>query len=290
MLNIKLKRFVPPSAGLLLDEIAEVEKGWGMTRRWIVVLAVNLLCASALSGEAESGHFRRYLASYPFSVKEAATAPARWQAQDWLTAGGVVLVAGSLVWADPQIRDFTQNHRIGWNDAALHGLGYAGDKWILFPAAGVTALAGCLAGSDKSVDTGLLCLKSMLLASAASEGLKLASQRQRPGGASDGDFWPEGGFSLRHDSFPSGHSTLVWSVAPVLAEQYSEQAWVAPLVYGLAVLASWSRVNGDEHWASDVFCGAAIGYLSARLTLNSTPRMALTPAPDLKGIKLSLEF
>lgn len=261
-----------------------------MIRRWIVCLAVSFLCASGLRAQEESGYFRQYLASYPLSVKEAAAAPARWQAGDWVTAGGVVLVAGSLFWADPQIREFAQDHRSSWSDATFNGLGFAGDKRILFPAAGVTALAGWVTGSDNTVDTGLLCLKSMLLASVAAEGLKLATQRQRPGGASEGDFWPDSGFSLHNDSFPSGHSTLVWSVAPILAEQYSEQAWVAPLVYGLAVLGSWSRVNGDEHWASDVFCGAVIGFLSARLTLNTTPRLAVTPAPDLNGISLSLEF
>ena len=261
-----------------------------MNGRCTLVLLALLLCAFGLSAVEEVSHVRRYLASYPLSVKEAAAAPARWQAQEWITAGGVALVAVSLFWADPQIRDFAQGHRTRWGDASLSDLGYTGDKWVLFPAAGATALAGWAAGSEKTADTGLLCLKSMLMAGMASEGLKLATQRQRPGADSDGGFWPESGFSLNNDSFPSGHSTLVWSVAPILAEQYKEQIWVAPLAYGLALLSSYARVNNDEHWASDVFCGAVIGCLSARLTLQTTPRLSVIPAPELGGLTLRLGF
>lgn len=267
-----------------------MEIGRGMNGRCALVLLALLLCVSGLNAVEEGGHFRRYLASYPLSVKEAATAPARWQTKEWVTAGGVALVAGSLIWADPPIRGFAQDNRTSQGDAFLDFFAYTGDKWVLFPAAGATALAGWVAGSDKTTDTGLLCLKSMLMTAVATDGLKLATQRQSPGAESDGSFWPEGGFSLENGSFPSGHSAMAWSVAPVLAEQYSDQTWVTPLVYSVAVLSSLSRVNADEHWASDVFCGAVIGYLAARLTLNSTPRLALKPAPELNGISLGLSF
>lgn len=130
----------------------------------------------------------------------------------------------------------------------------------------------------------------MILSSVVSQGLKLATQRSRPGAGAGNHFWSEGRFSLANDSFPSGHSTLLWSVAPILAEQYADEAWVAPLAYSLAVLSSCARVRNNDHWASDVFCGAVIGWLSSRLTLQTTPRLSVTPAPELGGLKLNLQF
>lgn len=261
-----------------------------MGNRWILWPILLLACASGLGAEGGHGFFSNYLVSYPRSVKAAVGAPLTWGSDEWITAGSVVLVAGSLYWADPEIREMVQKGRTGWGDAAMDGLGYLGEMKLAYPAAGLTVAAGCLAGSDKTVDTGLLCLKSMILSSVAAQGLKLVTQRQRPGAGSAGSFWPESGFSLQNDSFPSGHSTLVWSIAPILAEQYSDQVWVAPLVYGLAILSSYSRLHTDEHWSSDVFTGAVIGYISARLTLKSTPRLAVSPTPQLNGISLSLEF
>lgn len=231
-----------------------------------------------------------YLASYPLSFKAAVNAPAAWGTDDWIVAGSLALAAGGLYLADPGLRRMSQEIRTEASDRAFDGLAYAGDYRILFPAAVVTATAGCLAGSNNTTNTGLLVLKSMILSSVTTQVLKLATQKSRPENGTYSDFWSAGVVSLDHDSFPSGHSTLVWSVAPILAEQYKEQIWVAPLVYGLAVLSSYARVNNDEHWASDVFCGAVIGCLSARLTLQTTPRISVAPALELGGLMLELEF
>lgn len=200
------------------------------------------------------------------------------------------MAAGSLYLADQEIRKIVQDHRTDWAYATMNGVGQFGEGKYLFPAVGTTILAGYFAGSEKTANTGLLCLKSMILASSATQALKLATQRSRPDEENGGIFWPESSFSLSNDSFPSGHSTLVWSVAPILAEQYSDHAWVPPLVYGLAILTSSSRVYKDHHWSSDVFCGALIGYISASITLKSTPRLAVSPAPELNGLSFRYDF
>ena len=42
----------------------------------------------------------------------------------------------------------------------------------------------------------------------------------------------------------------------------ASRRWLAPLLYGGAALVGASRVYENEHWASDVLAGAAIGTFS----------------------------
>lgn len=64
-------------------------------------------------------------------------------------------------------------------------------------------------------------------------------------------------------SFPSGHMIAAFSVATVFADRYPHPAWHVWLAYGLASLVGFSRVTTQAHFPSDVFAGAAIGYVIA---------------------------
>ena len=44
------------------------------------------------------------------------------------------------------------------------------------------------------------------------------------------------------------------------------RGWVPWVAYPIASLVGWSRVQDDEHWASDVVAGAALGLWTARKT------------------------
>lgn len=45
---------------------------------------------------------------------------------------------------------------------------------------------------------------------------------------------------------------------------FKDHKWVPPIAYGIATLVVLSRINDNAHWASDVFAGAALGFLSAK--------------------------
>ncbi len=65
-------------------------------------------------------------------------------------------------------------------------------------------------------------------------------------------------------SFPSGHATGAFSVATVIAERYRNHRWVPWVAYGAAGLISFSRIPAREHFPSEVFFGAALGYAITR--------------------------
>jgi len=72
------------------------------------------------------------------------------------------------------------------------------------------------------------------------------------------------GPGYRHDSFPSGHSSTLFSTLAVLALGM-QGSWLHrrfPFLLLLGVLAAISRCGVGVHWPVDVLVGAATGWLS----------------------------
>ena len=255
------------------------------------ILIACWLAGTAKLGAVEcQGFARAYLLSYPRSAIVAVKEPLQWKKTDWLKAGGVILISGALYLADEEIRDFIQNNQSEELHAAADVARQFGEISYLLPASGLTALAGYAFHDPKTADTGFLALKAILIAGATTRSLQLLTQRQRPFKEQGSELWNGSGIKWGRDSFPSGHSTVAWTLASVLSYQYSDQSWLPPVVYSLAALTSLSRVYEDKHWSSDVFAGAVVGMLAARLTLVSTPRLSVVPCMVQPGITMTFTF
>ncbi len=65
-------------------------------------------------------------------------------------------------------------------------------------------------------------------------------------------------FSSVHESFPSGHAALVWTIAFVFAYQKSRSValWVAA-----ALFVCWARLHTYAHFPSDLLAGAMVGWI-----------------------------
>ena len=119
-------------------------------------------------------------------------------------------------------------------------------------------LWGKLSRDDHRTETGMLAGEAAIDGLAVDTALKYSFGRLRPDqGQGLGNFFQGGA------SFPSDHSAVAWSIASVIAHEYP-----GPLtevaVYGLATAVSATRVMGKQHFPSDVFVGAAIGWLVGR--------------------------
>ena len=70
-----------------------------------------------------------------------------------------------------------------------------------------------------------------------------------------------------YQSFPSGHTTTAFAAAAAVTSE-TRRMWprslliVAPVMYGGATLVGLSRMYHNNHWASDVVLGAAVGTFS----------------------------
>lgn len=83
-----------------------------------------------------------------------------------------------------------------------------------------------------------------------------------PGGDFSRSFFTrhKGPFYVGNGGFPSGHTIAAFSIATIFAERYRHHRWVPWVAYGLASLVGFSRITLQDHFPSDVFAGAALGF------------------------------
>ena len=60
-------------------------------------------------------------------------------------------------------------------------------------------------------------------------------------------------------SFPSGHTSSAFTVAPILASRFGWKVGVP--AYGLAAVTALGRIEDNNHFASDVIAGATLGVI-----------------------------
>lgn len=201
------------------------------------------------------------------------TSPLHLHRQDawWLAplAGGTGALLASDRLTTEEGLEFSSNStrsRVS-NDVSKIGSGYAAAG-----AAGAFYLVGRITDNPRARETGLLAGEALIDGAIVSTVIKEIAQRPRPHNDSGhGDFL-EGG-----NSFPSGHSMAIWSVATVVALEYRRHRWVQFTAYGIATLVSVSRFTGSNHFLSDVLIGSAIGYGTARYVYQAHHDPVLNP-------------
>jgi Capsule assembly protein Wzi/PAP2 superfamily len=188
------------------------------------------------------------------------TSPARIQVQDsiWLVPLGG-LTAG-LIATDRDVSlhisntTQTQNRYINFSNYGIAGL--AGGTGALY-------LWGHFTHNDHAREAGLLAGEAAVDSLAVVTALGYATGRNRPlQGNYNGDFWSGG------DSFPSDHAAIAWSIASVLGHEYPGPL-PQLLAYGAAAAISAARVEGKQHFPSDVLVGSAIGWLAGELVYDT---------------------
>ena len=137
----------------------------------------------------------------------------------------------------------------------------------LYTVAGISAgtyLIGRFAAKERLRDTGWIGLEALAHTQIVVQGIKAATQRERPP-----EPQPRRGFRTGGSSFPSGHAATTFAWATVVARQYSEKKIVPIAVYSLAAIVSAARLSARRHYASDILVGGAVGHLIGRYVQES---------------------
>ncbi|HXN75755.1 MAG TPA: phosphatase PAP2 family protein [Gemmatimonadaceae bacterium] len=133
----------------------------------------------------------------------------------------------------------------------------------------VVYLVGRADLNRRAESVGLHSLESMLLADVLGGGTKVLVGRQRPfydiRAPYNFQLW-RGLSSDQYRSFPSGHTITAFAFASTVTRE--SQFWwphsafyVGTVFYGGATLVGLSRIYNNQHWASDVMAGAALGTI-----------------------------
>ena len=147
-----------------------------------------------------------------------------------------------------QVSPSWHNTSIDISNTGVYGLG---------AAAGGIFITGLITHNEHATDTGIRSAEASVDSVILYAAMKAILARQRPyTGAGEGKFfsgnWTAG-------SFPSGHATLAWTLATVMAREYPN--WpMRLLMYGAATAVSTTRVTGGVHFPADVFAGSVIGF------------------------------
>ncbi len=136
------------------------------------------------------------------------------------------------------------------------------------PAA--TLLTGLLTKDQATQNTVLLTGEAVADSEIATELLKLSTRRARPSSiqpnGNSADTWLDS--RVTNGGFPSGHTITAFSVATVMSRRYGQHhRWVPYVAYGVAGTIGFSRVTLSAHNVSDVFAGAALGYVISRFVV-----------------------
>ena len=210
---------------------------------------------------------RSYWQGYLNDTTKILASPSRWQGRDWTAAAAVLSVTAGLYVYDQDIKDWAQRRRSGTSNDFANVFTPFGNGLYTLPAAGLFYLYGEVQENEKAKRIGLLGAESIVLAGALTGVVKFAGHRHRPDTGDRYDRWDGPGTSTDNLSFPSLHAATAFALATVVAVE-SDSAYVAAAAYGTASLTALARLNDNEHWSSDVFLGAALGYFTARAVLS----------------------
>ncbi len=188
--------------------------------------------------------------------------PGNWRGNDWLKLGAIVAVTGLVMQVDQPVRDVVlRDHGRYYHSVPIEA-GRVWGEWYTPPViAGAFGLHGWLANSSSSKKIGFELVQASLYSETITQALKIVFGRARPyenKGAFN--FHPLNISDFGFHSLPGGHNTNGWAMSTVLSRNAHSNT-LKVLAYVPAALTFISRVYQDQHWTSDDFLGATIGFL-----------------------------
>ena len=211
-----------------------------------------------------------YAKSYWTDTKSVFTNPFQWKTWQIIAAGAVA--AGTIaliVWGDEPIEKFFyRNENLFIDRTSYYFFSPLGSGLIGIPTLGIFYACGVIWKNKKAKETSLKGLESYVITFVMTTAIKQFTHRHRPyqDDPPNPHKW-EGPFSwggpygtFGYNSFPSGHSSSVFALATVIGLEYWETKWVPVVSFGLAGFTALYRLAVNDHWASDVLFGSALGF------------------------------
>ncbi len=175
--------------------------------------------------------------------------------------GGAVTAAETYPF-DPDIQGHFQTPKLGKFDDVADILG---SPYVIDGGAVLVYGIGALAKLPEVKNTGEALVEALVLTEAATAALKFSIDRTRPNGGRWG--------------FPSAHASRSFAMAAVLARLHGVAAAVP--AYLAAAAITYSRLDSNVHFASDLIFGAAlgsaIGFGTSKIHVLRKQNMVLLP-------------
>jgi membrane-associated phospholipid phosphatase len=226
------------------------------------------------------------------------TGPFHSSSGTWGKVAGFAVIEGGIFLLDKPVQDYatklmTRNDKFQGVSHYVTNFGATYEGYTL----AALGLYGFVFKNDKIKTTTLLATQSYLVAGAMEGIIKFVTGRQRPNYIADATdpkprfHGPDFSIKTGSTSFPSGHTTAAFAAATVYAEEYKDRPWVPVLAYSAASLIGLSRITENKHWISDVFAGAALGYVTGLQVVRNYHRYAYLQNHKQKGkVSFNMEY
>jgi membrane-associated phospholipid phosphatase len=190
-----------------------------------------------------------------------------------LGIAGVALGATALlsIW-DPNIAQASQDSQFQGASLQRIALDISKVNETTLTLAGIATWGVArLVKSPDVADIALHATESVMLASVASQLIRGPLGRARPNYAGDSsqyDFHFMKGFrAFKYRAFPSIHTSSSMAVATVITVELHRRHQsitpiLAPVLFSAAILPGLSRIQLNQHWASDILAGAFMGVFT----------------------------
>ena len=276
--------------------------------RFLLLLSLTGRVISAGGDQENHGFIQKITSPVYDDVRAVISSPARMTKTDVLRLSAFTLITAGFIYRyDGQIDEafYRDTGKLNYNNGLLvlgKNLAKVGNVYNtikpVYFLTGLTSailLGGVIAQDSKLVDTARLMSESFLITGAFTTFGKVLFGRSRPfmeKGPHDFHFF-EYRMRNRFLSMPSGHSSSIFSVMTVIANQYPHW-WIRLPAYTFCVSVALQRIDAHQHWASDVIVGGAIGYWVGKTLVNkhkkSSNKSAVYPAASQGQVGIKLYF
>ncbi|MDD5570478.1 MAG: phosphatase PAP2 family protein [Bacteroidales bacterium] len=229
----------------------------------------------------KAGIDKYFFKSFFLDCRDVAVSPIYWNKKKLIATSIFVGLSAICYTQDEEIQKiFQKNKNVDLDNISKYGLEPLASKYTMIAVPCLSYLGGVVFKNERIKKTALLSAKALAISSMISVIVKYSAHRQRPYEAyqANSKLFDGPSFEDKHLSFVSGHTISIFSVATIFASEYKDIKMIPVISYSLAGLAGISRIYENDHWASDVVFGAALGFGIAKLIYNKNNwKIQLTP-------------
>lgn len=191
-----------------------------------------------------------------------------WNSSDYIKLGFIAAGSFAVIQIDEHVRSFMMSDRGYYYSVPIEFGRYWGEPFPSIILASGLMMYGNASGNAETKKLGFEIGQAFFYSVAATTILKVATGRARPyNDIGNKNFYPFSSINNDFLSFPSGHTTIAFSLSTVLSHR-AKNDFIKIIAFAPAFMTAFSRVYQDYHWTSDVFLGACVGYFTAKYFVN----------------------
>ena len=222
------------------------------------------------------------------------SSPASFSGKDWIITGSVLAATGLAIFTDESVRNFWQRNQSSTATDILQIGAIYGNVGFAAAVSGSVYIGGKIFKNPELAATGRMLIEGVFYSGLTNTVIKVVSGRSRPFTNQGPYFFEPFQISDPHNSFPSGHVTMAFTLSKILSNRI-ENIYASVLLYTLASTTVVQRMYSDKHWLSDCILGASIGYFTGAAVIKfdkegNEKKLSVLPYYEQKSLGIRLFY